>query len=129
MTATPPPPAAQKIMPAPAAQPPVIAGQRIHFVGIGGCGMQGLARITKQAGAICTGSDLSAGVAIDALQADGFPVTLEQTAASVPAQCDMLVISAAIRPDHPEVLEAQKRGVKVVKYAQLLGQLMIGRTG
>ncbi len=119
----------QRFMPAPSTKPPLIAGQHIHFVGIGGCGMSGLARITRQAGAICTGSDMAAGAAIEELRADGFPVALEQTAASVPESCDILVISAAIRSDHPEVIEAQRRGVRVLKYAQLLGQLMIGRTG
>src|SRR5438874_117044 len=106
-----------------------LAGRRIHFVGIGGCGMSGLARMVKAAGAVCTGSDMAGSSTIDALRQDGIAVALEQTAASVPAECDLLVISAAIAAQHPEVLEAQKRGVEVIKYAQMLGRLMIGRTG
>jgi UDP-N-acetylmuramate--alanine ligase len=106
-----------------------LAGRRLHFVGIGGCGMSGLARIAQQARAICTGSDMADSSTIQALQKDGFAVALQQSAASVPADCDWLIISAAIHGDHPEVQEARRRGIKVVKYAQLLGQLMIGRRG
>ena len=116
---------------APAALPalPGVAGRRVHFVGIGGCGMSGLARIARQAGAVCTGSDMADSGTIDALRADGFDVVLEQTAATVPEPLDLMVISAAIRPEHAELVEAQRRGVAVLKYAQLLGQLMIGRAG
>jgi UDP-N-acetylmuramate--alanine ligase len=132
MTATLTPPVSQAMPPTPGnpAIPPLsLLGQRVHFVGIGGCGMSGLARIAKQAGAVCTGSDHAASSAIDGLRGEGFVVALEQTAASVPQACDLLVISAAIKADHPEVVEAQRRGVRVLKYAQMLGQLMIGRTG
>ena len=101
----------------------------MHFVGIGGCGMSGLARITRQAGAVCSGSDMADSTTIEALRADGFDVALEQTAATVPAALDLLVVSAAIGPEHPERVEAERRGVPVLKYAQLLGQLMVGRTG
>ncbi|MCX5662187.1 MAG: UDP-N-acetylmuramate--L-alanine ligase [Planctomycetota bacterium] len=122
-------PAASTVMPPPSALPPQLTGQRVHFVGIGGCGMSGLARIARRAGAVCSGSDQNAGSAIDALRADSIPVVLEQTAGSVPEKCDLVVISAAIRPDHPEVAEAERRGIPVLKYAQLLGRLMIGRRG
>ncbi|MEX0776620.1 MAG: UDP-N-acetylmuramate--L-alanine ligase [Phycisphaeraceae bacterium] len=110
-------------------QPLELAGKRVHFVGIGGSGMSGLARIAQHAGAACTGSDLDNSTLIESLQHDGFAVTLRQTTESVPAQCDLLVISAAIKADHPEVLEARRRGIEVIKYAQMLGRLMIGRTG
>lgn len=110
-------------------RPPALdlKGKHLHFVGIGGCGMSGLARIARQAGAICTGSDMAASHTIDALQKEGFPVSLRQAADTVPPDCQLLVISAAIKDDHPEVLEARRRGIPVLKYAQLLGQLMIGR--
>lgn len=131
MTAAQTPPRKQTMTPPVPGQPkqPNLAGQRLHFVGIGGCGMSGLARIAKKAGAICTGSDISLSPTVQSLQTDGFSVVTEQTTKSVPAECDALVISAAIKPDHPEVIEAQRRGVEVVKYAQMLGRLMIGRTG
>src|SRR5437764_1262014 len=85
------------MVPTPASAPIALAGKRVHFVGIGGCGMSGLARIARKAGAICSGSDNSPGAATDALAAEGFTVATTQTAASVPAECDILVISAAIK--------------------------------
>ncbi|MFG0248065.1 MAG: UDP-N-acetylmuramate--L-alanine ligase [Phycisphaeraceae bacterium JB051] len=106
-----------------------LAGQHLHFVGIGGCGMSGLARIVRGRGAHCTGSDMTDTDVTQALIADGIPVVLQQTAESVPADCDMLVISAAIKADHPEVREANRRNLPVIKYAQLLGRLMIGHAG
>lgn len=110
-------------------QPLDLAGKRLHFVGIGGCGMSGLTRIVRSRGATCTGSDMTGTDVTRALIADGIDVVLTQTADRVPAACDMLVISAAIKPEHPEVVEANRRGIPVIKYAQLLGRLMIGHTG
>ena len=106
-----------------------LSGKRLHFVGIGGCGMSGLARLAKQAGACCTGTDREESETIDSLRQDGIDVTLEQTHYTVPEQCDLAVISAAIASNHPEVLEARRRGIRLVKYAQLLGQLMNQYTG
>lgn len=106
-----------------------LAGRRVHFIGIGGCGMSGLARLAQHLGARCSGSDLNDSATVEALKTAGVPVVLEQTADSLPADCGLVVISAAIRPDHPELAEAVRRGIKIKKYAALLGELMIGRTG
>lgn len=106
-----------------------LAGKRIHFVGIGGCGMSGLALIVRSLGAVGTGSDLGDSATVDMLRRQGFEVMLEQNADSVPPEVDIMVISAAIRADHPEVEEARRRGIPVLKYSQMLGQLMIGRVG
>ena len=86
--------------------------------------MSGLARIAHATGAICSGTDQSAGETTRMLQAQGITVEYQQVAAGVPDPCDMLVISAAIGDEHPEVIEAKRRGIQIVKYAQLLGQLM-----
>ncbi len=106
-----------------------LAGARVHFVGIGGCGMSGLARMAQARGAICTGTDHAASDATRQLADAGVAVSLEQSAATLPADAELVVASAAIGPDHPELIEARRRGVRVVKYAQLLGQLMLGRRG
>ena len=110
-------------------QPLDLAGRHVHFVGIGGCGMSGLARMVRHAGGLCTGSDVAPSDTVRKLQLEGIAVATRQTAATVPDECDLLVISAAIKADHPEVITATERGVPVIKYAQLLGRLMIGRTG
>jgi UDP-N-acetylmuramate--alanine ligase len=112
-----------------AAHKPDLAGRRVHFIGIGGCGMSGLARLTKHLGARCSGSDQKESATVNSLKANDIPVALEQSADSLPDDCDMVVISAAIRDDHPELTEAVRRGIQVKKYAVLLGELMIGRTG
>ncbi|MCC7204576.1 MAG: UDP-N-acetylmuramate--L-alanine ligase [Phycisphaeraceae bacterium] len=105
-----------------------LARQRVHFVGVGGCGMSGLARMAGQAGARCSGSDMSNSSTVADLVAHGIAVNLQQTAASLP-EADLVVISAAIPAMHPEVVEAHKRGIPVLKYAQMLGRLMADRTG
>ncbi|MFA7237396.1 MAG: Mur ligase domain-containing protein [Phycisphaeraceae bacterium] len=110
-------------------QPLLLHGARVHFVGIGGCGMSGLARIAQAAGAICSGSDMGESAVTQSLVSHDIPVTFQQTAESVPARCDLVVISAAINAQHPERLEAQRRDIPVMKYAQMLGRLMLGRTG
>lgn len=111
------------------APPEDLHGRRIHFCGIGGVGMSGLARLTRAQGAICTGSDQHGSETIDHLIAQGFPVSLEQSRTSLPSPCDLLVISAAVSETHPEVAAARERGVPTLKYAQMLGRVMAGRTG
>ena len=91
--------------------------------------MNGLARLVQRRGALPSGSDRGESDAVQSLRAAGIDVTLEQTAAAVPEELDLLVISAAIKDDHPELVEARRRNVEVVKYAQLLGRLMLGHTG
>jgi UDP-N-acetylmuramate--alanine ligase len=110
-------------------EPLALSGKRVHFVGIGGCGMSGLARITRAFGATVTGSDMTASEVTEALEREGVAVALQQTPDSVPSSCDMLVHSAAVKGDHAEVREAQRRGLTILKYAQMLGRLMAGRTG
>ena len=104
-------------------------GRQIHFVGIGGCGMNGLARMAQHFGAVCSGSDPAGGPTITALQQEGIMVTEEQTADTVPYHCDLLVYSAAIRHDQPELAEARRRRIPVLKYAEMLGRLMVDRIG
>lgn len=106
-----------------------LAGKYVHFVGIGGSGMSGLARIAQQRGAMITGSDQADSPIIEQLLAQGIEVDLQQTAAAVPDACDLMVISAAIGPDHPQVLEAGRRGIPILKYAQMLGRLMLACRG
>ena len=109
--------------------PLALAGKRLHFVGIGGCGMSGLARMAAKHGARCTGTDLSESDTVARLREAGIAVSLDQSGTALPSELDLLVISAAIKPTHPEVVEATRRGASVMKYAQLLGRLMVGRVG
>src|SRR5215468_1840081 len=63
---------------------PRFAGKHIHFIGIGGCGMSGLAFMLQQLGAVCGGSDAVGSELTDALTDAGIPVRLEQTSGTIP---------------------------------------------
>ncbi len=99
------------------------------MIGIGGCGMAGLARMLAARGAAVRGSDKEASDLTGALIAEGIPVGYDQSREWIPEDCDLVVASAAIKPDHPQVVEARRRGVRVQTYAEALGGCMIGRTG
>ncbi len=104
-------------------------GRTVHFVGIGGCGMSGLARLLKQLGADCSGTDNVPSALTAALAAEGIAVSHEQIAAAVPERADLLIVSAAIRANHPELLAARVRGIPVLSYAEALGRVQARRTG
>ncbi len=105
---------------------PIFSGKHIYFIGIGGSGMSGLARMLSTRGAVCSGSDQSRSELTDALCTSGIPVSI---GCSVPpSQCDLVVASAAIKPDHPEYLAAESRGIEVITYAEALGRAQLGRT-
>lgn len=106
-----------------------VAGLPIYLIGIGGCGMSGMARMLRARGAIVSGSDLARSDATDHLVAEGIPVTFDQSTPWLPDRCGLVVASAAVRPDHPHVLEAQQRNVPVMTYAEALGRCMLGRSG
>jgi len=108
---------------------PDLTGKRLHFVGIGGSGMSGLARLCAAQGAVVTGSEREESDAVDKLRAQGFAVAVPQTGDALPDAADEVIVSAAIPIDHPERTAAGRRGVPVTKYAALLGRLMIGRRG
>lgn len=90
--------------------------------------MSGLARILRSRGARVSGSDAVSSDVTAALRADGIPVNHDQRQGFVPDPCDLVIASAAIRPDHPEVLAAQARGVETITYAEALGLVQEGRT-
>jgi UDP-N-acetylmuramate--alanine ligase len=88
---------------------------RIHFIGIGGIGMSGLAKILTVRGDAVSGSDQVACT---------FPgAKLGHDAANVPEGVELVVRSAAVKDDNPEVIEARRRMVPVIKYAEMLGRL------
>ena len=94
-----------------------------HFVGIGGCGMSGLAEVLAQHGYCVTGSDMEHSDVIDRLRLGGIDVRVGHDAEALPRRCDFVVVSAAVKPTNPEWARAQANGVPVCKYAELLGQL------
>ena len=102
---------------------------RVHMVGIGGSGMAGLAAMLLRRGATVSGTDRVASPALERLAALGARVRTQQTPDAIPPDAELVVASAAIPPEHPELLEARRRGLCVLHYAQLLGLLMDTRRG
>ncbi len=105
------------------------AGRRLHFVGIGGCGLSGLAQLLHRRGAVCSGSDNVPSELTGTLEAEGIAVSHQQSATSVPDPCDVVIASAAIKPDHAELAAARRRGIEVLTYPQALGQVQARHTG
>lgn len=98
----------------------------VHLVGIGGVGMEGLARLLRAEGMRVTGSDMSSSRTLDLLRADGFEVFAGHAAAQVGA-ADLLVYSAAIPEGNAELSAAHERGIPCINRAELLGELSRSR--
>jgi len=109
--------------------PKPFAGKKIHFIGAGGCGMSGLAEFVLAEGAEVSGSDMKPGAAVNRLTDLGAKIYIGHQAENMPMSVDLVVASAAIKPDNPELVEARRRNVAVQKYAQFLGSLMQLRRG
>jgi UDP-N-acetylmuramate--alanine ligase len=100
---------------------------RVHFAGIGGAGMSGIARIMLARGVQVSGSDTTAdSVALAELAALGARVYAGHAAGHL-GDADTLVVSSAIRANNPELVEANRRGLRVVHRAAALASLMFGR--
>jgi UDP-N-acetylmuramate--alanine ligase len=99
------------------------AGRRLHFVGIGGAGMSGLALVARALGAAVTGSDRAAGSPYAGpLRAAGIEPAAGHDAANVPDGAEV-VVSTAIPADNPERAAARERGMRELHRAELLGEL------
>ncbi|NLS77261.1 MAG: UDP-N-acetylmuramate--L-alanine ligase [Chloroflexi bacterium] len=107
---------------------PAIVQEKVHFVGIGGIGLSAIAHILLNWGGRVSGSDLRLSKITDELAALGARVCEGQRAENL-GDATLVVISSAIRPDNPEVAEARRRGLPVLKRADILGEMMAGRHG
>jgi len=97
--------------------------QRIHFVGIGGIGMSGIAEVLINQGFEVSGSDLSDSETTRRLAGLGGRISQGHAPENLEA-ADVVVISSAIRPDNPEVLEARRKVIPVIPRAEMLAELM-----
>ena len=97
--------------------------KHIHFVGIGGAGMSGIAEVLVNQGFTVSGSDLGESAVTRRLAKLGAQVLRGHDAANV-ADADVVVISTAVKPDNPEVRAARMRQIPVVPRAQMLAELM-----
>jgi UDP-N-acetylmuramate--alanine ligase len=97
--------------------------KRVHFVGIGGAGMSGIAEVLATQGYQVSGSDLAAGAVTRRLAGLGIAVTIGHAAANI-ASADAVVVSTAVAADNPEVVAAREKGIPVVPRALMLAELM-----
>ena len=95
----------------------------IHFVGIGGIGMSGIAEVLMEHGYVVQGSDLKASKITERLKGQGALVFEGQRAENLEG-AEVVVISSAIKPGNPELDEARRRGLPVVRRAEMLAELM-----
>jgi UDP-N-acetylmuramate--alanine ligase len=113
-----------------AAEPvPAACLGRVHFAGIGGAGMSGIARIMLARGIAVSGSDSAPSAMLDELAALGARVYVGHSSGHLGrlGAGDTLVVSSAIRPDNPELAEAGRRGMRVLHRAAALASVMAGR--
>jgi UDP-N-acetylmuramate--alanine ligase len=96
--------------------------KHVHFVGIGGIGMSGIAEVLLNLGYKVTGSDLRSTSATEHLEEKGATVYYRHAAHNV-AGAHVVVISSAIKPDNPEILEAESRKIPVIARAEMLAEL------
>jgi UDP-N-acetylmuramate--alanine ligase len=95
----------------------------IHFVGIGGIGMSGIAEVLHTLGYSVQGSDLSENANVQRLRAIGIPIMVGHDAANL-GQAQVVVISTAVPKDNPEVMAARAKLIPVVRRAEMLAELM-----
>ncbi|PZG27297.1 UDP-N-acetylmuramate--L-alanine ligase [Spongiactinospora gelatinilytica] len=109
---------------------PVAAGDlgRVHFIGIGGAGMSGIARILLKRGVRVSGSDTRTSPLVTELRELGATVHIGHAASHI-KHVDTVVVSTAIRDSNPELGEALRQGLRVIPRAAALAAVMAGRTG
>lgn len=96
---------------------------KIHFIGIGGIGMSGLARLYLHEGADVSGSDANKTELTEKLKEEGVAVTYEQVAKNIVDELDLVVYTEAMSKDHPELVAAREAGIKTVNYFEALGEI------
>ncbi|MCM2277649.1 MAG: UDP-N-acetylmuramate--L-alanine ligase [Oligoflexia bacterium] len=101
---------------------------QLHFVGIGGIGMSGIAEVFLNQGYPVSGSDLSGSELTARLERMGARIAIGHRAENI-SGAQVVVISSAVRPENPEVQEARRLRIPIIPRAEMLGELMRGKTG
>lgn len=104
-------------------------GKRVHFIGVAGCGMAGLAQVLLDVGAIVSGSDAKLNAQTSELERCGAKISGVQDGALLSGEIDLVVRTAAIPETNREYQRACSLKLRQLKYAQLLGQVMAERLG
>ena len=95
----------------------------VHFVGIGGIGMSGIAEVLNTLGYTVQGSDIADNANVQRLRGMGIAVAVGHSGDNL-GDAEVLVVSSAIKADNPELIEARARSIPVVRRAEMLAELM-----
>jgi UDP-N-acetylmuramate--alanine ligase len=95
----------------------------IHFIGIGGIGMSGIAEVMATLGYKVRGSDLQDSYNVERLRRNGIPVVIGHRAQNI-GDAQVVVVSSAVKPDNPELVEARAQFLPIVRRAEMLAELM-----
>jgi len=97
--------------------------KHIHFVGVGGSGMSGIAEVLAHLGYVVSGSDIAASATTRRLEGEGVRVVIGHAAENIEG-AQAVVVSTAVKADNPEVVAAREKKIPVVPRAQMLAELM-----
>jgi UDP-N-acetylmuramate--alanine ligase len=97
--------------------------KKIHFIGIGGIGMSGIAELLLNQGFIVSGSDVASSETIDRLIALGARINIGHASENL-KDAQVVVFSSAVKPDNPECINAKDRGIPLIPRAEMLSELM-----
>lgn len=100
--------------------------KQVHFIGVGGVGMSGIARVAHDQGMQVSGSDIKESRYTKQLREAGITVFISQKAENIPEGDPVVVISTAILENNPELIEARRRGLEIWHRAQMLAHLGVG---
>ena len=98
--------------------------KKIHFIGIGGVSMSGLAEVMLREGFLVSGSDSSTNPLILKLKNLGVTIFDNQSHENITSDIDLVVYTAAVKDDNPEIISAKDKGIKIIDRAELLGIIM-----
>ena len=101
--------------------------KHIHFIGIGGIGMSGIAEVLINLGFEVSGSDIEEGAITERLASIGAKIAYRHSAENVKGS-DVVVFSSAVGPKNPEMAEARRLGLPIIPRSEMLGELMRMRT-
>ncbi len=107
----------------------ILEKNNIHFIGVGGIGMSGIALVLLKMGYKVSGSDLGSNNLTDKLTAEGAGIRFGHSHDNIPPETEVAVYSSSINDSNPEVREARKRNLLIVKRAQALAELLNGKKG
>ncbi|MCR4993498.1 MAG: UDP-N-acetylmuramate--L-alanine ligase [Lachnospiraceae bacterium] len=98
---------------------------RVHFIGIGGISMSGFAELLLNKGFKVSGSDAHKSKITERLETLGINIVYSNVAENIPAECDVVVYTAAVHPDNSELMEAKRRNIPCLDRAEMVGDIML----